>query len=125
MPLDEIDRGLEDLFTSGWGVSNFLQTLHRLGRVLSRAQDIEPGRSLTLHAYARDKRPVRFQGVTIDLEAMGLDARSPWYHRSEVTGVDRRVQERVAEQGALIRALNSAVNTIEARDLRTFVFTCR
>ncbi len=60
----------------------------------------------------------------MDVAKRGVDAHSPMYELTAVTGVDFRVQAVVATQAATAEALREAIRRIEDVDADEFSFVC-
>ena len=105
-------------------ITAFNSMLHRLAYEVQGDAQPDSQRRIHLHAHARDRLPSWLIDQSIDLHAMGVCAKSASYHRKEVTGVDRRVQQVVAQQLLMRQALRTAIRRIEREDLRDFAFVC-
>ena len=91
---------------------------------------IHTARSIRLSPHTKDSMPVWSDRSSsyiacIDIDARGVDARSPLYSLRDVTGIDERVQAVVAAQRFTAEALLEAVERIERDNLPEFGFVCR
>ena len=81
-------------------------------------------RCLRLTPHKRESIPPYLRSAHVDVDAIGVDARSDMYAMGQVTGVDPRVQAVVATHAATADALLQAVSRIEASNMREFGFVC-
>ena len=94
-------------------------------RALSaRVECVAKGRQLCLFPHAQDSVPIRLVHKHVDVAKRGVNAHSPLYAMSSVTGVDFRVQAVVASQASTANALLEAIDSIENSDHREFAFVC-
>jgi hypothetical protein len=84
-----------------------------------------PGRrSLRLEPHAQGRIPVDFEQLHVDVALRGVDGKSHLYELADVTGVDERVQAKVASQEATAECLLTALLRVEEEDLHQFSFVC-
>ena len=92
--------------------------------VSSVSQPPPARRSLLLEPHAQDRIPAEFDQLHVDVALRGVDGRSHLYRMGDVTGVDERVQARVASQEVTAECLLTALLMVETQDLHKFSFVC-